>query len=510
VDHSSSRRPFQSGPANDTSSEFRPAAADAASLTRAHLRAQARAPKHRLNRKMLGHSLQFIDAALCIIIAVAGGLMFSAGPIELSLAGDFLPLAVFMLLAPKLLQISGVYKIIPGASPVYRILTAFIALGFTGAAVVLIAHLTSPANVSLIANFAIAAVASLTLVHMIYAGFIQHWSNAGRLVRNIVLVGATANARKLIAANAGSKAVNVVGVFDDRKSRSPSQLAGAPYLGDTDDLFSWPMLPETDRIVLTVTQKAEGRVQNLLSKLRALPQPVCLLLDLDGFDPGATSLENVVGVPAARMSGIEDRLGHLLSKRLQDIVFGTILLIAALPVMAVIAVGIRLDSPGPILFRQQREGFNGRLISVLKFRSMRHREEATEKAVRQVEFDDPRVTRLGRFLRRSSLDELPQFWNVLMGDMSLVGPRPHAPSMKTGGTETSKLVAEYAHRHRVKPGITGWAQVNGSRGPLHTPEAARERIRWDVDYISRAGFWFDFWIMLRTLPALLGDKINIR
>jgi Undecaprenyl-phosphate glucose phosphotransferase len=364
--------------------------------------------------------------------------------------------------------------------------------------------------VDLIADFAIAAVACLTIIHVIYAGFIQHWSASGRLVRNIVLVGATANARKLIAANAGSKTVNVVGVFDDRKSRSPSQLAGAPYLGDTDDLFSWPMLPETDRIVLTVTQKAEGRVQNLLTKLRALPQPVCLLLDLDGFDPATTSLESVVGVPAARMSGIEDRLGHLLAKRLQDIVFGSILLVLALPVMALIAIGIRLDSSGPILFRQKREGFNGRLISVLKFRSMRHNDDEGDKPVRQVEFDDPRVTRLGRFLRKSSLDELPQFWNVLMGDMSLVGPRPHAPSMKTGGTETSKLVAEYAHRHRVKPGITGWAQINGSRGPLHTPEAARERIRWDVDYIARAGFWFDFWIMLRTLPALLGDKINIR
>ena len=94
--------------------------------------------------------------------------------------------------------------------------------------------------------------------------------------------------------------------------------------------------------------------------------------------------------------------------------------------------------------------------------------------------------------------------------MSLVGPRPHAPGMRTGGTKTSNLVAEYAHRHRCKPGITGWAQINGSRGPLHTPEAARERIKWDVDYIARSNFWFDIWIMLRTLPALLGDKLNIR
>lgn len=101
-------------------------------------------------------------------------------------------------------------------------------------------------------------------------------------------------------------------------------------------------------------------------------------------------------------------------------------------------------------------------------------------------------------------------WNVLTGEMSLVGPRPHAPSMRTGGAETASLVSEYAHRHRVKPGLTGWAQVNGSRGPLHTPEAARERIRWDLAYIAKSNFWFDLWIMIRTLPALMGDKINIR
>ena len=178
--------------------------------------------------------------------------------------------------------------------------------------------------------------------------------------------------------------------------------------------------------------------------------------------------------------------------------------------MALIALAVKLDSPGPVLFRQTREGFNGRPIEVLKFRTMRHDPRSQDGPVRQVEFDDPRVTRIGGFLRKTSLDELPQLWNVVAGSMSLVGPRPHAPGMRTGGTETSKLVAEYAHRHRVKPGITGWAQINGSRGPLHSPEAARERVRLDVEYIARANFWFDLWIMLRTLPALLGDKVNIR
>jgi lipopolysaccharide/colanic/teichoic acid biosynthesis glycosyltransferase len=123
----------------------------------------------------------------------------------------------------------------------------------------------------------------------------------------------------------------------------------------------------------------------------------------------------------------------------------------------------------------------------------------------QVQPADPRVTRIGRFLRRSSLDELPQLFNVLAGDMSIVGPRPHAVGMRTGEVESHLLVAEYAHRHRVKPGITGWAQIHGSRGPVNTPEDVRERVRLDIEYIDRASLWLDLLIILRTAPSLLGD-----
>jgi len=510
VKYSSSRQPVQNGPANDTSETIRPLANDAASLTRAQIRAQARTPEHRVNRTALGHTLRSVDLAVIYVLTGAATLVLSEGDFLTSSIRDVLPLLGFVLVAPWLLTVAGQYHITPGRSAAFRIARALIAIGVAGALTTMAALGIGSSGSAEIVVFTAIAATSLTILHVFYAGLIRHWSKAGRLARNIVLVGATANARKLLAANEGSESVNVVGVFDDRKSRSPAQLAGAPYLGDTRELFDWSLLPQIDRIVLTVTPRAEARVKTMLEKLRALPQPVCLLMDEDGFDPGQTSLEDVVGVHATRMSGEEERLGHLLAKRAQDLVVGSALLICALPVMALIALAVRIDSSGPSLFRQQREGFNGRRITVLKFRTMRHDPKQSSKAVRQVELDDPRVTRLGNFLRKTSLDELPQFWNVITGDMSLVGPRPHAPSMKTGGTETSNLVAEYAHRHRVKPGITGWAQVNGSRGPLHTPEAARERIQWDIDYIAKSGFFFDLWIMAKTLPALLGDKINIR
>ncbi|MFO0413767.1 MAG: sugar transferase, partial [bacterium] len=170
---------------------------------------------------------------------------------------------------------------------------------------------------------------------------------------------------------------------------------------------------------------------------------------------------------------------------------------------------IRLDSPGPIFFRQRRHGFNQEEIVVWKFRSMKA-ESADATASRQVTRDDDRITRIGRFIRKTSLDELPQLLNVIAGEMSLVGPRPHAIGMKTGHVESARLVADYAHRHRIKPGMTGWAAVNGSRGPLHTAADVRRRVQLDIDYIERQSLWMDLWIMAITVPVLLGDRAAIR
>jgi lipopolysaccharide/colanic/teichoic acid biosynthesis glycosyltransferase len=189
-------------------------------------------------------------------------------------------------------------------------------------------------------------------------------------------------------------------------------------------------------------------------------------------------------------------------KRVQDLAISAgLLTLFALPMLA-IAAAIRIDSKGPALYRQRRHGFNNRVISILKFRTMRHQPDAT---VTQVVADDPRITRLGVFLRRTSLDELPQLINVLHGDMSLVGPRPHAIGMKAAERELTQIVAEYAHRHAVKPGITGWAQINGSRGPVHTTAAVRRRVKLDLEYVSRASLWLDLQILLRSAPILFGD-----
>jgi exopolysaccharide biosynthesis polyprenyl glycosylphosphotransferase len=166
--------------------------------------------------------------------------------------------------------------------------------------------------------------------------------------------------------------------------------------------------------------------------------------------------------------------------------------------MLAIALAIKLDSPGPVFFRQKRYGFNNQLIEVLKFRTMYH-SARDEKAERLTSRNDPRVTRLGAFLRRTSLDELPQFLNVLRGDMSIVGPRPHALAAKAGGLLYQEAVREYAARHRVKPGITGWAQINGWRGETETLEQIKKRVEHDLAYIENWSLLLDLKIIFRTV-----------
>jgi len=192
-----------------------------------------------------------------------------------------------------------------------------------------------------------------------------------------------------------------------------------------------------------------------------------------------------------------------------DISIASLALIGLSPILLIIAAMIKKGSPGPILFKQPRHGFNNRVFDVYKFRSMRN-DAADLEAAQQTVAGDSRITKVGRFIRKTSIDELPQLINVIRGEMSLVGPRPHAVGMRTGEVESYKLVEEYAHRHKVKPGMTGWAQINGSRGPLHSEADVERRVRLDMEYIERSGAIFDLMIMVKTLPCLLGDSENIR
>lgn len=353
------------------------------------------------------------------------------------------------------------------------------------------------------------AFLTVAAAHGIWWLNVKRWRANGRLTPNLVVVGATGAAERLITAILETREANILGVFDDRIAETPPQLHGVPLLGGTDELLAHRIMPYVDRIVLTVPPGARDRIHNLLERLTVLPNEITLLLDQDGEGDEAQAIDRIANIPLTRISGDAVNHGKAVAKRLQDLVVGSAALFIAAPIMLMVAIAVRLDSPGPIFFRQRRHGFNNEEIVVWKFRSMRY-EASDAKAARQISTDDDRVTRVGRFIRKTSLDELPQLLNVLAGEMSLVGPRPHAIGMKTGEVESSRLVSEYAHRHRMKPGMAGWAAINGSRGAVDTPELVRNRVALDVEYIERQSFWLDLYIMFMTIPCLLGDSDTVR
>jgi Undecaprenyl-phosphate glucose phosphotransferase len=357
-------------------------------------------------------------------------------------------------------------------------------------------------------TLASASVAFIAL-HAAWQTIIARGRQQGHLTPNIVVVGATANAERLIDAAMRTGEVNVLGVFDDRLDRAPDNIMGVPVLGDTTALLDHRIMPYVDRVVIAVASTAQGRVRQLVEKLGLLPNPLNLFIDVGGPAEDDAAVARIAAGGENELSGTATGLRQAWIKRAQDLVVTVLGLLVAGPVMLIVALAVKLDSPGPIFFRQRRHGFNNEAILVWKFRSMRH-EMADASAARQISADDDRVTKVGKFIRKTSLDELPQLFNVLRGEMSIVGPRPHAIGMKTGGVESAKLVAEYAHRHRMKPGLTGWAAIKGSRGPVDTPESVRLRVALDVEYIERQSFWLDLYIIVMTIPCLLGDRSAVR
>ncbi|MBI1685387.1 polysaccharide biosynthesis protein HfsE [Caulobacter hibisci] len=378
------------------------------------------------------------------------------------------------------------------------------AIGASTIAVQILALTPLGAGPPHVAKWLAIALPAFVALHAGWWTLVRNGRRNGTLTPNIVLVGATTNAERLIAAALRTGEVNVLGVFDDRAARAPEAVMGVPVLGDTQALVDHRIMPFVDRVVIAVESTAQARVGQLVDRLSELPNPVSLIVDIGGDADRDSALSHL-----ADLSGAPTDARRAMVKRAQDLVVTLLGLIVAAPVMLVVAIAVKLDSPGPIFFRQRRHGFNNEAILIWKFRSMRH-EMADAKAARQISANDDRVTRVGRFIRKTSLDELPQLFNVLTGEMSIVGPRPHAIGMMTGDVESAKLVATYAHRHRMKPGVTGWAAIKGSRGAVDTAELVRQRVAYDVEYIERQSFWLDLYVILMTVPCLLGDKTAVR
>ena len=264
---------------------------------------------------------------------------------------------------------------------------------------------------------------------------------------------------------------------------------------------------QLDRVVLALQGADEVEVQHVAHRLKSLEIEVTSLYPAF-VQRGAVRSTQIAGVPLYVITRRpHDRWG-VLAKTLEDRVFALLFLLLVSPALALVALAIRLDSPGPVIFRQARHGLNGTEFEVYKFRTMVWQGARAGAGEVQTRRDDQRVTRVGAFLRRTSLDELPQLLNVLRGTMSLVGPRPHPVSMRTEQRLGDEIIAEYAHRHRVKPGITGWAQVNGFRGATDTVEKLRRRVELDIYYIENWSLPFDLLILASTVFSVLFKRNN--
>ncbi len=319
-----------------------------------------------------------------------------------------------------------------------------------------------------------------------------------RSARRTVILGTGPQAARLAASLARDPAgLVLLGAVDEHGGRAVETPNGVPLLGGLPQLGAMIRRGEVDVVALAVPWSDEARITALMEFLSAYPVEVRLAPDLAAdrvVNDGAPAIPLLCARP---ISG----LGACLKVVMDYALALTALLVAAVP-MLLIALAVRLDSPGPILFRQRRTGFNDQPFDVFKFRTM-YAHATDHEAACQVVEGDQRVTRVGAILRRTSLDELPQLFNVLRGEMSFVGPRPHAPGTRAGGRLFDEVVANYAARHRVKPGLTGLAQVRGYRGPTPTEREILKRVESDLEYIANWSPWLDIVIVLRTLLVVV-------
>ena len=321
--------------------------------------------------------------------------------------------------------------------------------------------------------------------------------------RTAVIAGSSELGAKLAARITGAPmlGVQLTGVFDDRRPDRRIRIGEVPVLGRLDQLAEYVKSNHIDLIYITLPMASQPRILKVLNELRDTTASIYFVPDIFMFDLIQARMDSISGIPVVAVCETPFFGINGLLKSMSDFVLASLILLLISPLLLIICIWVKLSSAGPVLFKQRRYGLDGRQIIVYKFRTMKVLEDGEE--IRQATRDDERITPLGRFLRRTSLDELPQFVNVLQGRMSIVGPRPHA----VAHNETyRKLINGYMVRHKVKPGITGWAQVNGLRGETETIEKMRQRIEFDLAYLRNWSLRLDLQIIVKTAVVVFMDR----
>lgn len=373
------------------------------------------------------------------------------------------------------------------------------------AAIFFLKHDLSYSRIWLLSWFA-CGIVLLAIDRLVVSVIVRRMTASGSLERRTVIVGGGPAGEEVLRELAAQRHTDlrICGVFDDRADdRSPDVVIGFPKLGSVDDLVEFARRTRIDLIIFTLPITAEERILQMLRKLWVLPIDIRLAAHAAKLRFRPRSYSWIGSVPVLDVFDKPITDWNVFAKSLFDRIVGAILLVLLAPLMALIALAVKLDSKGPVLFRQKRHGFNNEQIEVFKFRSM-YADQLDHNVVKQVTRGDPRVTRVGRIIRKTSLDELPQLFNVVFkGNLSLVGPRPHALQAKAAEHPYEVVVDGYFARHRVKPGITGWAQIHGWRGETDTPEKIQKRVECDLYYIENWSLLLDIYILAATPFALI-------
>ena len=435
----------------------------------------------------------FMIWGLLVLIAWAFGEPFTGYYLLLMIITFFISSYIF--------EQTNIYRTWRNGKLLVYITDTFIGWGIVVAILLFLGYATKLSyhySEQLILTWFLVTPIALIISHLIVRKIASNLRNDGE-VRSAVIVGANETGLKIAERiiEYPYLLMEVRGFFEDRdESRNPVPIPS--MLGGVSDVAGYVRKHNIQMIFISLPMSAQPRIRALLDDLHDTTASIYFLPDVYIFDLMQARFDNVAGVPVVAICESPFLGVDSVIKNFSDFVFALLILILLSPLMLVIALAVKLTSPGPAIFKQRRYGLNGEEIIVYKFRSMTVSDDGHK--IDQAQKNDPRITKIGGFLRRTSLDELPQFINVLQGRMSVVGPRPHAVAHNE---LYRKLIKGYMLRHKVKPGITGWAQVNGLRGETEVLEKMQSRIEYDLDYLQNWSIWFDTWIILRTIWVVL-------
>ncbi len=450
---------------------------------------------------------EFVLVALCGTVVYLGYVGLQSAHLMEYIAANFLAAFIYVIFA----QFSSGYRPSTLRKPlryIGRLLVSWAGVFAVMAIVAFLLKISTVYSRVWFTSFAATGFIALFLSRLLAAKMMRVLARSGRMERRAVIVGGGKNAEELILAlnQQPDNDIRICGIFDDRGDRrSPPIVAGYPKLGNISELIEFARVARIDMLIVSLPITAEERVLTLMQKLWVLPVDIRLSAHAANMRLSPRTYSYIGSVPMLDILDKPINDWDAIAKRIFDIVFSLLGIALFSPVMLATAIAIKLDSKGPVIFKQKRHGFNNEVINVWKFRSM-FTDQCDPTARLAVTKNDSRVTRVGRFIRKTSIDELPQFFNVLGGSLSLVGPRPHAISANSNNMLYNDVVDGYFARHKVKPGVTGWAQINGWRGEIDKPEKIVMRTEYDLNYIENWSLWFDLKILFLTPVRLLNTE----